>query len=101
MFTAGNKLIDDHLGAIGKVAKLSLPDHQTLGQRGGITVLKRERSLLGQEGIVNIELCLLAPYVLQRDIVTAIILVMQYSVPVGKGASTNILSGQPNRIPFL
>jgi hypothetical protein len=65
VLTAGDELVDHHLRAIGKVAELRLPDHQTRGRGGRIAVFKGQHCLLGQEGIVNHKTRLLVTDMLQ------------------------------------
>ena len=48
-FARGHELIDHHLGTVGEVAELRFPDDQRLRRRGGVTVLKAEHRLLGEQ----------------------------------------------------
>ena len=45
VLTTGNKLIDHHLGTIGKIAKLSFPNNQALGRCSGIAIFKGQYRL--------------------------------------------------------
>jgi hypothetical protein len=43
---AGDELVDHHLGAVGEVAELRLPEHQRLGRLGAVAVLEADACLL-------------------------------------------------------
>ena len=47
----GDELVDHHLGAVGEVAELRLPDDQLEGLRGRVAVLEAEHGLLGQQRV--------------------------------------------------
>ncbi len=51
----GDELVDNHLGAIGKVTELRLPDHQGIGAGCGIAVFKAKHRQLREQRIDHLE----------------------------------------------
>ncbi len=52
---AGDKLVDDNLGAVGKIAELRFPDGQSFGKLEGVAVFEAENSGFGQRAVVDTE----------------------------------------------
>ncbi|MCY1539272.1 hypothetical protein D9M68_748520 [compost metagenome] len=52
VLTAGDELVDHHLGAVGEIAELGLPDHQRVGRGGGVAVFERQYRLFRQVGVI-------------------------------------------------
>lgn len=50
---AGNKLVNDTLGSVGKVSKLSLPQHQGIGVCHGVAKLKPKDTVLRQGAVTD------------------------------------------------
>ena len=101
VLTAGDELVDDDLGAIGKIAELRFPNDQA-GRRGGrIAVFKGQHRFLGQQGVVDQKAGLVIAHVLQGDQAVVVALVMQHRVAVRERAAAHILPGEAHRIPLF
>ena len=50
-FAGADELINNHLGAIGEIAELAVPDHQRVRFCRGIAVLESHHSFFGQQRI--------------------------------------------------
>ncbi len=72
---AGDELVDDHLGAVGEVAELRLPDGQPLGHLQGVAVLEAEHRRLGEHAVVDLHRRLAGGEEGQRHIGLAALLV--------------------------
>jgi len=46
VLAAGDKLIDDHLGAVGEIPKLGFPHHKASRRCGGIAIFKGQYRFL-------------------------------------------------------
>ena len=57
-FRCGNKLVNNGLGAVEKVAKLGFPNHQIVGVCQRVPILKAHHRKLRQKGVVDVELAL-------------------------------------------
>ena len=62
-----NKLVDDHLRAIGKIPELGLPDHQRIGTGRRITVFEAKHGKFRQQRIDHLEARLIIEKVGQRN----------------------------------
>ena len=51
--TARDELVNDALGGVGKVAKLTLPENQGVGVGHGISELKAKDAILGQRAVAD------------------------------------------------
>ena len=47
------ELVDDHLRAVGEIAKLGFPEHQRLRRVDGVAILEANRRILGQRAVVD------------------------------------------------
>ena len=98
--TGGDELVDDHLRAVGEVAKLRLPDHQLVRLGGRIAVLETQHGLLGKDRIDDHKIALVLGDIVERDMDAGIpalaVLVVQHRVAVRKGTATSVLPGKPN-----
>ena len=47
------ELVDDHLRAVGEIAKLGFPEHQRLRCVDGIAIFEANRRILGQRAVVD------------------------------------------------
>ncbi|MNF49981.1 hypothetical protein D3C84_312660 [compost metagenome] len=98
VLTAGDELVDHHLGTVGEVAELGFPDHQSIRLGGGVAVLERQCRLFRQQRVVQVETRLLAVQVLERYVRAGLLLVVQHRVTVREGATTNVLAGHADRM---
>ncbi len=103
-FAGGDKLIDHHLRAVGKVAELRFPQHQRIRLGGGIPVFETQHRLFGQQRVDHHEVRLIRRQVLQRGVSALMpyhaILVVPGGVTMKERAALRILPGQPDRIAF-
>jgi hypothetical protein len=76
VLTAGDELVEHHLGAVGEVAELRFPDHQRVRHGGGIAVLEGQYRFFRKEGVEQLELRLALEQVLQRQVGAGILLVV-------------------------
>ena len=53
VLASADELVDDHLGAVGKVAKLRFPEHQGFRVVAAETIFEAEAACFGERGIVN------------------------------------------------
>ena len=53
-----NKLVDDHLGAVGKIAELRLPKTQHVRIIQGIPVIESEHGSFRKQTVIDTETCL-------------------------------------------
>ena len=96
-----NELIDDHLCAIGEVAKLPFPDDQRIGLGGCEAILKPHDRLFRQQGIGNRKPALPGRQVFQWHIGFLIRLIVQHRVAVEECTARAVLAGQPDFIAFI
>ena len=92
-----DELVDDDLGAVGKVAELGLPHAEHLGIIHRIAVVEAEHGGLGEGAVVDAEAGLVGSKVLQRDVALAGLLVVEDGVAVAEGAAATVLSGEADR----
>ncbi len=95
VLTRGDKLVDDDLPRVGKVAELRLPDHQTVGDVERVTVLEPQHAVFGQRRVVNLERRLLRAEVLKRDMWFPGLDVEERRVPVNEGTAQRVLPAEP------
>src|SRR5215213_8086367 len=98
-FAGGDELIDDALRAVGEVAELRLPQHQSarVGERKAI--FEAEHSEFRERAVANLELSL-AFDVAQRDVFLTRLLIEPHRVALAERASTAVLARQSDAIAF-
>ena len=96
--TRGDELIDDTLGVVGKVTKLSLPHDKSVGRGQRVAILETKGSELAQGGVGDNKLALVLGKVLERSVGIFCLLVVEDSVTLGKGSTLNILTGYTNMV---
>lgn len=83
-FAGADELIDHNLGAVGKVAELSLPEHQRIGSSRGIAVFETEHCVLRQHRVDHSKRSRFGTEMLQRNVVALIpllaLLVVQHGM---------------------
>jgi len=99
--TSGNKQIDNNLGSVGEITKLSLPDDKGIrvGQR--VTVLETHDTVLRQRRVGNGDLGLVGEGMLQGSVLLLTLLVNQDSVTLREGTSLNILTRETDVVALL
>ncbi len=93
----GDELVDDHLGAVGEVAELGLPHDQHVRLVQRVAVVEAEHGRLGEQAVVDAELGLAVPQVVERDVAPAVVGVDQHGVPVAEGAAAAVLAAEADR----
>ena len=92
----GDEAVDDHLGRVGEVAELRLPQDEALGRRGRVAVLEAQARRLRQRAVVELERSQRAGQVLDRRVLEARLLVVEDQVAVGERAALGVLAGEPD-----
>src|SRR5947209_3891497 len=92
----GNKLVNDDLSGICKVAKLGFPHYQRIWRVNAIAILETKGTSLAQRAIVDRKGCMRFRNVPQRNI-GFVVCIEQYGVTMAKGSTFNVLTGQANR----
>ena len=91
-FSAGHKLIEDHLSAVGKIAELRLPDHECIGISLGISQLKSHNCIFRQRTIANFKF----PKSFKWIESAASVLRNHNSVSMAESSALNVLSADTN-----
>ena len=91
-FTAGNKLIDDHLRAVGKIAELRFPQGERGRFRERIAVFKTKHGQLRQRGVMHLVARLRGGDMVERRVAFFRGLVDQHRMAMREGAALGILS---------
>ena len=86
------ELIDDYLGAIGEVAKLCLPGHETIRMFDRISVLETDRRKLREIRINETHSCRLKGPLLERNPLLTRVVVDQCSVTMAEGAAFGVFA---------
>ena len=90
---AGDELVDDALGRVGKVSKLSLPDDQRVRVGHRVAQLKADDSVLAERAVADGVRCLVGVEVSQRIVGGHVDgLMMQHVVALREGASFDVLT---------
>jgi hypothetical protein len=95
-----DKLVQNNLGAVGKIAELSLPADERLGVIAAVTVLEADRRGLGQRRVVNRETGLSVLESIERDVFFSGLHVEENRVAVVERTATAVLTDQPHRCPL-
>lgn len=96
-FAAGDELVDNDLGAVGKVAELGFPDDEEFWIVLGITEIKAKDAGFGEAGVVDAKLGLVFGQVQEGAVALACVDIIKCGVAVAKGASFTVLSGDSDR----
>ena len=92
-----DELVDHHLGAIGEVAELRLPQHQRVGLGEAVAIFEAEHGFFGEHRIDDLEVALLFAEMLERRVFVLVLLIHQHRVALGEGAALGVLAGQAHR----
>mmetsp|Transcript_29538 Transcript_29538/g.79755 ORF Transcript_29538/g.79755 Transcript_29538/m.79755 type:complete len:353 (-) Transcript_29538:515-1573(-) len=101
VLAGADELVKYDLRGVRKVAKLRLPDDQSVGILVAVPQLEAQHCVLGQDGVARNE-GLLRPeaQVVQEDVGLVGGLVVHRAVPVGEGAALHVLPGDPHVAPL-
>ena len=99
--TRDDELVDDDLRAVDEVSELRLPQHERVGRRDRVAVLERERRVLGERRVVDLERRGRGRKVLQRRVRLSRRRVVEHRVPVGERAALRVLARDPDRDALL
>ena len=97
-FAAGEELVDDHLGHVGEVAELGLPDHQRLRIRGAVAVFEAQGGHLAERRVDDLEATLLRRQVLEGHVAPPVLGVEQHGVAVGERSAPGVLAAEPHAV---
>ena len=97
----GDELVEHHLGAVGEVAELRLPQRQRVRLGGGIAVFEAEHGLFREHRIEHLVARLVRPQMIERRVALLGLLVEQHRMALREGAALGILAGQADRVAFL
>lgn len=91
-FRAEDELVDDHLGRVGEVAELRLPEHQGVGIAQAIAVIEAQHARFGQRAVVNLDRHLLRREILQGEVAVAVFGIVKGRMPVAERAADRVLA---------
>src|SRR5579872_2052616 len=94
VFGADDKLIDNHLGRIAKIAVLRLPRDETVRPVETVSVFETQHACLRERAVADFHLSLPLVEVLQRRESMTVEMIMQNGVPLTECAASRILPGQ-------
>ena len=97
--TCGYELVDHHLGDIGEITKLGLPQHQRHGLGLGIAVFKPQNTGLRQRAVDHLK-DFFGLERGQRVIALFGNLIDKFRVALAEGAANTVLPGQPDPETF-
>src|SRR4051794_6866826 len=95
-FGRNQELIDDDLGAVGKVTELCFPQDECQRIGNAVAELETHRGVLAQEAVNHFELCLIRAEVLERDIALSRLEVGELKVPLREGSTRYVFPRQAN-----
>src|SRR5690606_28676275 len=98
VLTAGDELVDNHLGAVGEVAELGFPDYQGIRRGRGIAILEGQYRHFRKQRVIDAEAAGLWHQLCQRNVLGAGLLVVQHRVSVGERATSHILPGDAHLV---
>src|SRR5437899_4924382 len=94
---AGEELVDDHLRAVDEVAELRLPEDQPARVGEAHAELEAEHGVLGQHAVDDAEGRLVAPDVVERDVLVVGVDVVEDGVALAEGAAARVLPAHADR----
>ena len=98
--SAGNIQIDDRLSIIGKVAELSLPDHQSPGLCRRVAVFKAQDAGFGEQAVIYQKRCLGLIERVKRYIFITGIGIEKNTVALAERTPRAVLTAQTDGIAF-
>src|SRR5438309_3233056 len=94
---AGEELVDDHLRAVDEVAELRLPEDQPARVGEAHAELEAEHGVLGQHAVDDAEGRLVAPDVVEWDVLVVGVDVVEDGVALAEGAAARVLPAHADR----
>ena len=94
--TRRDKLVDDALRVVGKVAELRLPHDEGIGRRERVPILEAEDAKLAEGRVGDDKLALVLADVLQRGVGVLALLVVEARMPLRESSTLNILARDAN-----
>src|SRR6266478_3652867 len=94
---AGEELVDDHLRAVDEVAELRLPEDQPARVGEAHAELEAEDGVLGQHAVDDAEGLLVAPDVVEWDVLVVGVDVVEDGVALAEGAAAGVLPAHADR----
>ena len=94
---AGYELVHDHLGAVGEVSELRLPQHESFGISDAVAVLESQDRELGQQAVVDAEDSLLGVETRQWSVGFAGSHFVEDRVSLAEGPASAVLSAEAYR----
>src|SRR6266487_213392 len=95
--TGGDKLIDNYLRDVGKIAELRLPQDQCFRSVDTIAVLEAKRAHFAERAVIDRERRARLRKMLQGDITITLILLVQYGVTMTERTALRVLARQTDR----
>ena len=68
VLSAGDELINDHLGGVDEVTELGFPEHQAIRTIETVTVLETQNSYFRERAVINLYRRLFRSYVLKGNV---------------------------------
>ena len=93
-FARRQELIEDHLRAIGEIAELRLPEHESLRFGERIAIFETEHRLFRKHRIDDLELAFCAAQMFKRNVTALILLIDQHCMALREGAALAVLTGE-------
>ena len=99
--TGDDELVDDDLRAVHEVAELRLPEDERVGSGDRVAVLERERGILGERRVVDLEGRGRRGKVLERRERLSRPRVVEHRMTMREGAPLGVLPREADRDAFL
>ena len=99
-FRRNDKLVDDGLRAVRKIAELRFPQAKHLRIIERITVIESEHGRFGKQAVVNTKARLFRCEMQKRNVRISRYRVVKNGMPVSKGPAAAVLAGQSHRCSF-
>ena len=84
VFGAGDELIDNHLGRVGEIAKLSLPEDEAVRKHKAVAVIKSQHACLGERTVKDLDLGLIRRNVSKRIVSSGVHHVVKHRMPLAE-----------------
>src|SRR5580704_5576074 len=100
-FARRDELVEHHLGAVGEIAELRLPQSERIGLGERIAVLEAEHGFFREHGIDHLVAPLAVAEMIERRVAVLVLLVDQHRMALRERAAFGILAGQPHPVTLL
>ena len=98
---ADQKLVDDHLCAVGEIAELGFPDGQAVRGLDGVAVLETKDCRFGQHAVENPEMRSSGLYRGEGQVHGAVFHVIEGCMALAEGSAPGILPGKADGETFV